>query len=101
MANLSSSTVVETRRERERKMKLTLTLPSSAEAGVGLRQGWGKGSTIEIREKRLADNRHINYQMLGEKGTKLYFSSLKSRTLRTKINMLGTDTQMTQRILLK
>ena len=50
---------------------------------------------IEIREKRLADNRHINFQMLGEKGTKLYFSSLKSRTMKTKINMLGTEMNQT------
>ena len=50
---------------------------------------------IETREKRLAENRHVNYSMLGGKGTKLFFSSLKARTVRSKINLLGIDTDMT------
>ena len=46
---------------------------------------------LEERENRMADDRHINYEMLSQKGTKLYFASLKAKDTSTKIKTLGTD----------
>ena len=50
---------------------------------------------LENRERRNAINRSVNYEMLGQKGTRMYFASLKARDTNTKIKALGTDTHQT------
>ena len=44
---------------------------------------------LEQREKRMAENRNINYEMLGQKGTKLYYASLKAKTTKKKYIILA------------
>ena len=43
------------------------------------------------RERSNAINRSVNYKILGQKGTRMYFASLKARDTNTKIKVLGTD----------